>query len=199
MAQKEDLSTKWRPKPHCASDAPTEVYYKKYIHSKSCTTAWGSPAHQLLKKHQTKTHTGLHTCPLIWIWGNVVYGMDKGSQAYAFKVGMTLSKQIISGYLEKVRLPFAWLISLKIFGFFMWTVIALCARIAMATESLCACTSSCTFCISSSSSRMRQVPTWLIYHLQNSITMKQTQTFHLYLKMFIEYSNIMSASLKISD
>ena len=38
-----------------------------------------------------------------------------------------------------------------------------------------------------------------VYHLKNSITKEQTQIFHLYLKVFIDYSNIKSTSLKISD
>ena len=43
----------------------------------------------------------------------------------------------------------------------------LSARIAMAMESMCACTSSCTFCIATSAPNSR---TWPMYNLQNWIT-----------------------------
>ena len=75
--------------------------------------------------------------------------MDKGrSQAYAIKVGMTIYKQIIIGYLKNLRAISQIAFHVTHFFEFMRTFIAPCARLAIATERLCARTSSCTFCIS---------------------------------------------------
>ena len=49
--------------------------------------------------------------------------------------------------------------------------------------------------------RVHNSRAWLTYHIQNVLRIEQIydSNFNLYLKMFIEYSNIKSTSLKISD